>query len=168
MLEAWSSMKKGLLKQFPKQIREKNTWPYYWELWIKRRDIKTYWKKPKIHNQNLFKRRRTSGFARRKRFWDDWEQAEIRSKLWMAYYEFKKAVKENMDELVRDIAESFCFFNTVWKQVWIRRKQRSNKGLRQIQPWRLWETGDFFVWYGLVTENTDDYLEIDRTMTLHI
>jgi len=25
------------------------------------------------------------------------------------YYEFKKAVKENMDELVRDIAESFAF-----------------------------------------------------------
>jgi len=61
-------MKKGLLKQFPKQIREKildHTIESY-EL----RDVilKLIEKKPKIHNQNLFKRRRTSGFARRKRF----------------------------------------------------------------------------------------------------
>lgn len=154
-------MKKGLLKQFPKQIREKildHTIESY-EL----RDVilKLIEKNPKFIIRT---------YLNDEELWDlleekDFEMIEnkLKSALnyeWL-YYEFKKAVKENMDELVRDIAESFAF------SILYENKYEYDESSGQIKDCGKYnlddyeKLGDFLCDYGLVTENTDDYLEID-------
>jgi len=66
-----------------------------------------------------------------------------------------------MDELVRDIAESFAF------SILYENKYEYDESSGQIKDCGKYnlddyeKLGDFLCDYGLVTENTDDYLEID-------
>jgi len=159
--EALNSMKKGLLRQFPKQIREKILDHTIESYELRDTILKLIERNPKFIIRMYLNDEELRELLDEK----DFEMIENRLKTALTYewfyFEFKKAVKENMDAFVRDIAESFAF--SILYENKYEYDENSGK-IKDCGKYNLEDydkLGDFMCDYGLMTHDIDNYLDID-------
>lgn len=154
-------MKKGLLRQFPKQIRERII-DYTIESYELRHVIlKLIENNPKFIIRKYLNDEHLLDLLEEK----DLEMIKGRLKSVLTYewfyFEFKKAVKGNMDMLIRDIAESFAF-SILYENKY---EYDDNSGkIEERGKYNLDDydkLGDFVCDYGLMTGKNDSYVDID-------
>ncbi|GAE87666.1 hypothetical protein [Acetivibrio straminisolvens] len=154
-------MKKGLLRQFPKQIREKILDHTIESYELRNVILKLIDSNPKFIIRIYLNDEALRDLLEEK----DLEMIENRLKSALTYewfyFEFKKAVKENMNVFVRDIAESFAF--SILYENKYEYDEASGKikdcGKFNIEDYD--KLGDFMCDYGLMTPDNDNFLDID-------
>ncbi len=159
--EAWNSMKKGLLRQFPKQIREKII-----DYTIESYELRDVILKLIENNPKFIIRMYLNDDGLRDILEEkDLEMIKNRLKSVLTYewfyFEFKKAVKENMDLFLRDIAESFAF--SILYENKYEYDEASGK-IKDCGKYNLADynkLGDFLCDYGLMTCKNDSYIDMD-------